>query len=127
MITQFAARASWTSRSQAEWKHVTQGAAWQRLERRLGIRGHVIALEFMGDENGSRPHYHVLVVHHLELGAAAIAALHADIHTRLAAACADAGLRQPDQLHAVRIDANVSASAQARTSPEAASGHPPTR
>jgi len=28
------------------WKKVTAGAAWQRLKRRLGIAGHVIALEF---------------------------------------------------------------------------------
>ena len=27
------------------WKRVTQGAAWQRLKRRLGIAGHIIALE----------------------------------------------------------------------------------
>jgi hypothetical protein len=32
---------------------VTQGAAWQR---RLGIAGHIIALEFTwGDENGWHP------------------------------------------------------------------------
>ena len=30
----------------AAWKRVTAGAAWQRLKRRLGIAGHVIALEF---------------------------------------------------------------------------------
>jgi hypothetical protein len=45
----------------AAWKHVTQGAAWQRLKRKLGIAGHVIALEFTwGDQNGWHPHYHVL-------------------------------------------------------------------
>jgi hypothetical protein len=53
----------------------------------------------------------VLLVHDQDLDAAAIAALHAHIHSRLAVACRDAGLRQPDQLHAVRIDANVSATA----------------
>jgi Replication protein len=96
----------------AAWKRVTQGAAWQRLKRRLGIAGHVIALEFTwGDENGWHPHYHVLLVHDQDLGAAAIAALHAHIHSRLARACAEAGLRAPDQLHAVRIDPNVSATA----------------
>jgi hypothetical protein len=26
------------------WKHVTAGAAWQRLKQRLGIAGHIIAL-----------------------------------------------------------------------------------
>jgi hypothetical protein len=94
------------------WKHVTQGAAWQRLKRRLGIAGHIIALEFTwGDENGWHPHYHVLLVHDQDLDAAAIAALHAHIHSRLAAACHDHGLREPDQLHAVRIDPNVSATA----------------
>jgi hypothetical protein len=94
------------------WKHVTAGAAWQRLKRKLGIAGYVIALEFTwGDQNGWHPHYHVLLVHDQDLDAAAIAALHAHIHSRLAAACRDAGLRQPDQLHAVRIDSNVSATA----------------
>jgi hypothetical protein len=94
----------------AAWKHVTQGAAWQRLKHRLGIAGYVIALEFTwGDENGWHPHYHVLLVHDRDLYADAIAALHAHIHSRLAASCRNHGLRQPDELHAVRIDPNVSA------------------
>jgi len=94
------------------WKHVTQGASWQRLKRRLGIVGHIIAQEFTwGDENGWHPHYHVLLIHDQDLDAAAIATLHAHIHARLAASCRDHGLRQPDQLHAVRIDPNVSATA----------------
>ena len=96
----------------AAWKHVTAGAAWQRLKRRLGIAGHIIALEFTrGDENGWHPHYHVLLVHDQDLGAAAIAAVHAHIHSRLTVRCRDGGLRAPDQLHAVRIDPNVSATA----------------
>lgn len=37
--------------------------------------------------------------------------LHGHIHTRLAASCRALGLRVPDQLHAVRIDPNVSAAA----------------
>jgi hypothetical protein len=45
------------------------------------------------------------------LDAAAIAQLHAHIHWRLTASCRNCGLRKPDQLHAVRIDANVSATA----------------
>ncbi len=94
------------------WKHVTAGAAWQRLKHKLGIAGHIIALEFTwGDENGWHPHYHVLLVHDQDFDAAAITALHAHIHSRLAASCRDHGLRQPDQLHAVRIDPNVSATA----------------
>jgi hypothetical protein len=94
------------------WRHVTQGATWQRLKRKLGIVGHIIALEFTwGDQNGWHPHYHVLVVHRQDLGAAAIAQLHAHIHSRLAVGCGDHGLREPDQLHAVRIDPNVSATA----------------
>jgi hypothetical protein len=94
------------------WKRVTQGGAWQRLKRKLGITGHIIALEFTwGDENGWHPHYHVLVVHDQDLDAAAIAQLHAHIHSRLAASCRDHGLRPPDQLHAVRVDPNVSATA----------------
>jgi hypothetical protein len=94
------------------WKHVTQGAAWQRLKCRLGITGHIIALEFTwGDTNGWHPHYHVLLLHDQDLDAGGIASLHAHIHTRLAASCHNHGLRQPDQLHAVRIDTNVSASA----------------
>jgi hypothetical protein len=94
------------------WKHVTAGAAWLRLKRKFGIAGHVIALELTwGDENGWHPHYHVLLVHDQDLDAAAIAALYAHIHLRLAAACRDFGLRQPNQLHAVRIDPNVSATA----------------
>jgi replication protein len=94
------------------WKRVTAGAAWQRLKRKLGIAGHIIALEFTwGDENGWHPHYHVLLVHDQDLGAAAIAALHAHLHSRLAASCHDHRLRRPDQLHAVRIDPNVSATA----------------
>jgi len=94
------------------WKRVTQGAAWQRLKRRLGIAGHIIALEFTwGDQNGWHPHYHVLLVHDQDLEAAAITALHAHIRSRLAAACRDHGLRAPDQLHAVRIDPNVTAPA----------------
>jgi hypothetical protein len=94
------------------WKHVTQGAAWQRLKKRLGIAGHIIALEFTwGDTNGWHPHHHVLLVHDQDLDAAALAQLHAHIHGRLAAACARHGLRQPDQLHAVRIDPNVSPTA----------------
>jgi replication protein len=92
------------------WKHVTQGAAWQRLKRKLGIAGHIIALEFTwGDENGWHPHYHVLLIHDQDLDAAAITQLHAHIHSRLAASCGNHGLRQPDQLHAVRFDPNVSA------------------
>jgi hypothetical protein len=71
-----------------------------------------MALEFTwGDENGWHPHYHVLLVHHRDLDAAAVTALHAHIHSRLAASCRDRGLREPDQLHAVRIDPNVSATA----------------
>jgi len=94
----------------AAWKRITQGAAWQRLKHRLGIAGHIIALEFTwGDENGWHPHYHVLLVHDQDLDADAIAALHAHVHARLAASCRDYGLRQPDQVHAVRIDPNVSA------------------
>jgi hypothetical protein len=96
----------------AAWKQITAGAAWQRLKRRLGIAGHVIALEFTwGDDNGWHPHYHVLLVHDQGLDAAAIAAVHAHIHSRLAASCRNYGLRPPDQLHAVRIDPNVSATA----------------
>jgi len=96
----------------AAWKRVTQGAAWQRLKRMLGVAGHVIALEFTwGDQNGWHPHYHVLLIHDQDLDAAAIAALHAHIHSRLAAACRDHGLREPDQLHAVRMDPNVAATA----------------
>ena len=68
------------------WKHVTQGAAWQRLRRKLGIAGHIIALEFTwGDDNGWHPHYHVLLIHDQDLDAAAIAQLHGHIHVRLAA------------------------------------------
>ena len=90
------------------WKRVTAGAAWQRLKRRFGIAGYVMALEFTwGDDHGWHPHYHVLLVHKEDLGAEAIAAMHARIHSRLAASCGDHGLREPDQLHAVRIDANV--------------------
>ena len=96
----------------AAWEHVTAGAAWQRLKALLGIVGHVIALEFTwGEQNGWHPHYHVLIVHNESLGAAAITALHAHIHSRLAASCRAHSLRQPDQLHAVRIDPNVSATA----------------
>src|SRR5258706_2211096 len=96
----------------AAWKRVTAGAAWQRLKRRLGIAGHVIALEFTwGDENGWHPHYHVLLVQNEPLEASAIAAIHRHVHTRLSASCRDFGLRDPDQLHAVRIDPNVSATA----------------
>jgi Replication protein len=94
------------------WKHITPGAVWHRLKGRLGIAGHIIALEFTwGDQNGWHPHYHVLLVHDQDLDAAAIAQLHAHIHSRLAGACRDHGLRQPDQQHAVRIDPNVSAAA----------------
>ncbi len=93
----------------AALKHVTAGAAWQRLKHRLGIAGHIVALQFTwGDAHGWHPHYHVLLVHNEILGASTIAALHAHIHARLAAACRDFGLREPDQLHAVRIDPNVS-------------------
>jgi Replication protein len=94
------------------WKHVTQGAAWQRLKRKLRIAGHIIALEFTwGDENGWHPHYHVLLVHDQDLDAADIAQLHRHIHNRVTSSCRDHGLRRPDQLHAVRIDPNVSATA----------------
>jgi Replication protein len=94
----------------AAWKRITAGAAWQRLKRRLGIAGHIIALEFTwGDENGWHPHYHVLLVHGQDLEAVGIAKLHAHIHSGLAASCQDYGLRRPDQLHAARIDPNVSA------------------
>jgi hypothetical protein len=94
------------------WKHVTAGAGWQRLKKRLGFAGHIIALEFTwGDDNGCHPHHHVLLVHDRDLDAAAIARLHGHIHTRLASSCRDHGLRDPDQLHAVRIDPNVSATA----------------
>ena len=96
----------------AAWKRVTAGAAWQRLKRRLGIVGHIIALEFTwGDDHGWHPHYHVLLVHNEDLDASAIAGLHGHIHSRLAASCCDFGLREPDQLHAVRVNPNVSATA----------------
>ena len=65
----------------------------------------------MGDQNGWHPHYHVLLIHDQDLDAAAIVALHSYIHSRLAASCRNHGLRQPDQLYAVRIDPNVSATA----------------
>ena len=94
------------------WKHITQGAAWQRLKRRLGIAGHIIALELTwGDQNGWHPHYHVLLVHDQEVDATAIAALHGHVQSRLAASCRAYHLRAPDQLHAVRIDPNVCAAA----------------
>jgi hypothetical protein len=94
------------------WKRVTQGAAWQRLKRRLGIAGHIIALELTwGDLNGWHPHYHILLVHNQDLEAGALTQLHGHIHSRLAASCAGYGLRQPDQLHAVRIDPNIFAPA----------------
>ena len=64
-----------------------------------------------GDENGWHPHYHALIVHNDDLEAAAIAQLQAHIHSRLVASCRDHNLRQPDQLHAVRVDPNVSATA----------------
>jgi hypothetical protein len=93
----------------AAWKKVTAGAAWQRLKRRAGIVGHIIALEFTwGDANGWHPHYHVLLVHNDDMDAHGVAALHGHIHSRLAASCRVLGLREPDQLHAVRIDPNVS-------------------
>jgi hypothetical protein len=91
------------------WAKVTAGAAWQRLKRKLGVAGHIIALELTwGDDHGWHPHYHVL---NEDLDASAIAALHGHIHSRLATSCRDHGLRDPGQLHAVRIDPNVSASA----------------
>ena len=94
------------------WRRVTQGAAWQRLKRRLGIAGHIIALEFTwGEEHGWHPHYHVLLVHDHNLDAAGIAALYVHVYSRLAVSCHYHGLRQPHQLHAVRIDANVAATA----------------
>jgi len=94
------------------WRKVTAGAAWQRLKRRLHVVGHIIALEFTwGDGHGWHPHYHVLLIHNQDLDASAIAAVHGHIHSRLVASCRDSGLREPDQLHAVRIDPNVSATA----------------
>jgi hypothetical protein len=96
----------------AAWKRVTAGAAWQRLKRRLGIVGYIVALEFTwGDEHGWHPHYHVLLVHNGDLDARAIAEIHLHIHSRLAASCRDFGLRQPDQLYAIRIDPNISGTA----------------
>ncbi len=93
----------------AAWKKVTAGAAWQRLKRRLGIEGHIMALEFTwGDGHGWHPHYHVLLVHNEHLDARAIVAIHGHIHSRLAASCRSFGLRGPDPLHGVRIDPNVS-------------------
>jgi len=73
------------------------------------IVGHIIALGFTwADENGSHPHYHVLLVHDQDLDGSAIAPLHGHIHSRLAVSCRGSGLRRPDQLHAVRIASNVS-------------------
>ena len=96
----------------AAWKQITAGRSWQRLKARLGIAGYVIALEFTwGDRNGWHPHYHVLLIHDQRLDAPAIAAVHAHIHSRLAASCRNYGLRPPNQLHAVRIEPNVSATA----------------
>ncbi len=96
------------------WTKVTAGGAWQRLKRRLAIAGHIMALEFTwGDEHGWHPHYHVLLAHERNLEASAIAALHARIHSRLAASCRHHGLREPDPLHGVRIDPNVSGRAAA--------------
>jgi hypothetical protein len=40
-----------------------------------------------GDVSGWHPHYHVLLIHDQDLGAAAITALHGHIHSRLAASC----------------------------------------
>src|SRR5258706_1039804 len=99
-------------RERSAWKKVTAGAAWQRLKRRLGIAGHVIALEFTwGEDHRWHPHNHILLVHDQDLDAGAIARVHAHIHSRLAAACRDFGLREPDPLHGVRIDPNVSGTA----------------
>jgi hypothetical protein len=94
------------------WKKVTAGAAWQRLKRRLNIAGHIIAMEFTwGDKHGWHAHYHVLLLHERDLDAAAVAAVHWHIQSRLEASCRDFGLRQPDPLHGVRIDPNVSGTA----------------
>jgi hypothetical protein len=96
----------------AVWKKVSAGAAWQRLKRRLGIVGYVMALEITwGDEHGWHPHYHVLLVQERDLDARAIAALHAHVYSRLAACCREFGLPEPDPLHGVRIDPNVSGTA----------------
>jgi hypothetical protein len=94
------------------WKKVTAGAAWQRLKQRLGIVGHIIALEITwGDDQGWHPHYHVLLLHERDLDAGAIAVVHAHIHSRVAASCRDYRLREPDPLHGVGIDPNVSGTA----------------
>jgi hypothetical protein len=96
----------------AAWQKITAGAAWQRLKRRLGIEGHIMALEFTwGDDHGWHPHYHVLLVHNEDLDARAIAALYAHVYSRLAASCYTSRLREPDRVHAVRIDPNVSCTA----------------
>ena len=65
----------------------------------------------MGRRERLAPELSLLLVHDQDLDAAAVAALHSHIHTRLAASCRDHGMRQPDQMHAVRIDPNVSATA----------------
>jgi hypothetical protein len=66
------------------------------LKHRLGIVGHIIALEFTwGDENGWHPHYHVILIHNEQLDANAIGAIHRHIHSRLAASCRDFGLVSP--------------------------------
>ena len=94
----------------AAWKRVTAGAAWQRLKKRLGIAGHVIALEFTwGDANGWHPHYHVLLVHDRNLDAAGIAAA-ACPHSRApgrqlprpTASPPGAGARRPDRPQRLR-------------------------
>ena len=72
------------------------------MKHRLDIAGHVIALEFTsGDQNGC-----TLLPRtpgpQRTLDASAIAAIHRDVHMRLAASCRDFGLRNPYQLHAVQ-------------------------
>ena len=65
----------------------------------------------MGRRERLAPELSLLLVHDQDLDAAAIAAVHAHVHSRLAASCRQSGMREPERLHAVRIDPNVSATA----------------
>ena len=105
------------------------GAAWQRLKRRLGIAGHIIALEFTwGDENGWHPHYHVLLVHDQDLDAAAIASSARATSTRGSRpAAATTACASPTSCTPSASTPTSPPPPPAPTSPRAATGHPPRK
>ena len=90
----------------AAWKKITNGGAWTRLRKQLGIAGHITAIEITCGCNGWHPHRHVLLYTEDRIDAAGMVALDQHLRGRWGDVMEAAGLRRPDQDHGLDIRYN---------------------